>query len=154
MHLDKDGAARNWQRLAPPKIEKPDAQVWRQLIDDFWFGTHNLAKYLARGDLWTAKWLDAEIKNYILKLLEWHGVARGADVWHLGHHLQSWTDTATFTEVETLFARFDAADSRRAMRATCDLFGRLAREVSAIWELQYPDEVERGVRVLMEKMEN
>jgi aminoglycoside 6-adenylyltransferase len=128
VHFDCDGWTQNWQQIGPEQIQKPDEKVWRALIDDFWLDFYNQAKYLARGDGWTAKLLDAEIKNYVLQMLEWHASAKnGADVWHLGHHMKSWTDAATYKEIGEIFADFEVCNSWRALLKTGALFSRLAR---------------------------
>ncbi|MBD3231473.1 hypothetical protein GF322_02305 [Candidatus Dependentiae bacterium] len=43
-----------------------------ECIDDFWFEVYHVAIYLARQDLWLAKFRDNDIKRFLLKMIEWN----------------------------------------------------------------------------------
>lgn len=152
VRLDKDGLLRDWQVPAATLGVKPAVEVWNQCRTDFWFEAYNLARYLARGDLWHAKVRDAELKEYLLQMLEWHASAtRGAELWHLGHFLEKWVDETTLQEVKGVWAGFDTATNFRALNSMLDLFGRISREVATIWELPMEGVEEEGIRRFIEK---
>jgi aminoglycoside 6-adenylyltransferase len=46
------------------------------VIEEFWFEVTHLPGYLARGELWVVKFRDWTMKEDLLKMLEWHTVAR------------------------------------------------------------------------------
>jgi aminoglycoside 6-adenylyltransferase len=146
VHIDKDASTKEW-RAAPPQIAaKPDLELWHRCRSDFWFECYNWAKYLARGDLWHAKMREAEVKTYLLQMLEWHAATRGVDSRHLGHFMRDWTDETTWREIETLWAAFDVADNFRALNATLNLFARIEREVGAAWNYPLEGVDEKGIR--------
>jgi aminoglycoside 6-adenylyltransferase len=83
--------------------------------------------------------------------MEWHALARSGgslDVWHIGKGLRTWTDSATWTELQGAFGHFDARDARRAHDTTTRLYSRLAREVAGMKGWTYPGEVEELISAL------
>ena len=146
IHLDKDGLLHDWQVPALTFGVKPELEVWKQCRADFWFEAYNFAKYLARGDLWHAKTRDAEVKEYLLQMLEWHGSAtRGLDTRYMGRFMENWLDEKSWLEVENIWAGFDVADNFRGLEAKMDLFARISREVAAIWGLPMDGVDEAGI---------
>lgn len=74
--LDKDGITQN---MKPPThqvsiIKKPDEKKFAKLITDFWWDCTYVAKCLARGDIFYAKFMSENIirTEYLVPLLEWH----------------------------------------------------------------------------------
>lgn len=91
------------------------------------------------------------MKVLLLEMMEWHALARSGgsvDVWHMGKGLRTWTDAATWAELQRTFGHFDAEDARRAYDVTTRLYSRLAREVSDVKGWAYPDRVEAGISAL------
>lgn len=152
VHIDKDSSTKDWRAAEPKIAAKPNLESWKKCRADFWFECYNWAKYLARGDEWHAKMREAEVKTYLLQMLEWHAATRGFDAFHLGHFMRSWTDSATWREIETLWAKFDVAENFGALDATLSLFARLEREVSQAWNLPLAGVDEKGIRGFVDEL--
>jgi aminoglycoside 6-adenylyltransferase len=141
--LDKDGLT---TRLPPPPYtplpgDPPSAGAFRQMVEAFWYGATHVARHIRRRQLWVVKLGDAAMKAHLLTLLEWHARATHGwdiDTWHDGRFLAEWADPATWAALHAVFGRFDAADSWRALRATMDLFRRLATETARRLGMEYP----------------
>jgi aminoglycoside 6-adenylyltransferase len=151
--LDKDGLAK---RLPPPSVgfskrPLPAEERFRERVEEFWFEAFHVPRYLARGEHFLVKQRDWTMKVLLLEMMEWHALARSGgsvDVWHMGKGLRTWTDDATWAELQETFGRFDAEDARRAYDATTRLYSRLARELAGIQGWAYPDRVEAGISAL------
>jgi aminoglycoside 6-adenylyltransferase len=149
--LDKDGIA---EGLPAPtglfEVAAPPTQAeFRFVVEEFWFEAMHMPKYLVRGDLWVVKFRDWTMKCDLLRMLEWRAVALASepvDVHHIGHQLREWVDEATWQEVQGVFGQFGRDDAQRAVLATCELFGRVARETADVLGLEYPDAMEREIR--------
>ncbi len=146
--LDKDGlAGRLPPAPGPAPALPPTPMMFAAAVEEFWFEVWHVAKYLARGDLWHAKFRDATAKELLLRMVEWHAVAcRGAaDVHYLGLGMERWADPDAWRRLHDCFGRFDAADARAALFATAALFGDLSREVAVAIGVLYPQRVEDAV---------
>jgi hypothetical protein len=85
-------------------------------------------------------------------MLEWHAQSRGVrDTWFRGRFLEEWADPRALRELEGAFARYDSEDVWRALIATMDLFGWVARETARNASLSYPDIAEKKVRALVDE---
>jgi aminoglycoside 6-adenylyltransferase len=129
----------------------PSQEMFRAAVEEFWFEAFHVPKYLARGELWLVKQRDWTMKELLLRMLEWHALARNSDridIWHIGTRLRDWTDAETWKQLQGTFGQFDAADARRAFEATAELYGRLGREVARIVGLEYPQRVEDEIMAI------
>jgi hypothetical protein len=78
-------------------------------------------------------------------MIEWN--ERGKHGWDyrthpLGKHLESWVAADTWESLSRVFAHFNAEESWEALFATCELFGRVARETAQSLGCTYPSEIE------------
>ncbi len=151
--LDKSGVTAGLPAASYgfPVAGLPTQEKFSALVEEFWFEAFHVPEYLARGELWLVKQRDWTMKELLLRMIEWHAVARNAgpiDVWHIGTRLHEWTDRETSAELQGVFGRFDATDARRAFEATTRLFGRLSREVAQRADLDYPQRVESQITAL------
>jgi aminoglycoside 6-adenylyltransferase len=89
------------------------------------------------------------MKRDLLEMLEWRALATRHDgphdVWHIGTHMQTWVDAATWRDLHTIFGGFDRAGAWKALVATIRLFRKVAREAAERAGLDYPDELDRRV---------
>lgn len=134
--LDKDGLTADLAAPtgASPRKPLPTEAEFVATVTEFWFEMAHMPAYLARGELWVVKLRDGTMKEMLLRMLEWHALfTQGAatDVWYIGTKMKHWVDPATWKELQSVFGRFDAADSFRALEATIRLFVRLTDEVAA-----------------------
>ncbi len=148
--LDKDGMTGRLPAATGSFMpnELPAQAAFAAVVEEFWFEAAHIPRYILRGELWVVKFRDWTMKQLLLKMLEWHAIARSeqpVDVWHIGTHMQDWVDEATRAEMRTSFGAFDAGSSWRALLATMALFRRLAPETAAALELRYPAEADDGV---------
>lgn len=124
--LDKDGLTKGLPApgFTAPVRPLPAEARFRERVEEFWFEAFHVPRYLARGELYQVKQRDWTMKELLLEMMEWHALARSGgavDVWHMGKGLRSWTDSATWTELQTIFGHFDPQDARRAHEATTQL---------------------------------
>jgi aminoglycoside 6-adenylyltransferase len=148
--LDKDSVAADMpaSSLQAFRRGKPTETTFLECVHEFWFEAYHVAKYLRRRDLWPVKGRDWTTKCLLLRMIEWH--ERGKHGWDyrthpLGKHMESWVATETWERLARVFAHFDAEDSWEAMFATCELFGRVARETAQSLGCRYPAEIEEHI---------
>jgi len=153
---DPDGLLSDLERWVderPPEEDWPPQVVdFESLVADFWYHAVWTARKLRRGELWVAlECLDGYMKRRLLTVLEWQARARdggNADPWFGGRFLERWAEPASVAALGEAFAHYAAADVRRALRATMDLFRHQATDLSIRLELPYParaDEVATGM---------
>jgi len=148
--LDKDAVAKS---MCPPSFTayrrgKPTSQEFRECVCEFWFEAYHIAKYLWRDDLWIAKFRDWTTKEQLMKMIQWS--ERGKHAWDLkthplGKQMKSWVCPKTWESLHRCFGRFDREDAWRAMFATLELFGRVARETAQLLGCEYPAEIEDNI---------
>jgi aminoglycoside 6-adenylyltransferase len=148
--LDRDGLAAQIPEPAynAPPLKRPTEEAFVETVNAFWYHAHQIAKLIRRRDLWNVKTQDALLKVYLLRVMEWHAQAvRGweHDTWHSGRFLSEWADAETWAALQESFARFDAADSWRALLATMTLFRRLATETAAHLTYHYPHTLDEQI---------
>lgn len=145
--LDKDRRA----PVSPsqPVIAGPPGETeFLRVVEEFWFEAYHVAKFIARGELWLAKFRDGETKKFLLQMIEWHAGARMG--WHIdtrypGKNLEMWTTPDVWSELHGAFAHFDAADSVRALQVTTSLFRRIAKETAGLLNVVYPEGVDENL---------
>ena len=156
--VDKDGLAAK----LPPIPEKstsmdpPSNQAFSTNVKTFWYGALYVAKQIRRGNLWVVKYRDWTMKELLLTMLTWHARAVqgwAQETWHEGHAMQDWLDEATWTELQEVFGRFSAQDSRQALLATTALYRRLAQEVAVRLNFKYPEDLDRNISELIDRLE-
>ncbi len=153
--LDKDELTKN---LPEPtfegfKIKKPTTQEFYKNIDDFWFEVYHVAKYLARGDLWHAKWRDSDIKKrFLLKMIEWNEGSKNN--WNhetnsIGKRMESWVNKNTWKSCFEIFSHFDAQDSWKALFKMMELYRKVAKETSQNLDFEYPEKKDQTITKLI-----
>lgn len=148
--LDKDDLAAQLPppRTEPPTHTRPTAADFAFHVNGFWYGAVYVAWQIRRRNLWVVKFRDWTMKEHLLRMIEWHTQATNdweIDTWNDGHFLTEWAGPETVAALHELFGHFEAADSWRALLATMDLFGTLARETAARLNVPYPGELEKKV---------
>jgi len=139
--VDKDGLA---ARLAAAEsaqsaVAPPTEREFAEAVADFTYHTVWTAKKLRRGELWWAKsCCDSYLKGLLLRMIEWHARAGGAEARGRGRFLEEWADPRVLAALPSTFARYDAEDVWRALRATMDLYRWLAVETAEQLDYAYP----------------
>ena len=155
--LDKDNLTANMAPALsiPLTYQKPSEQEFKQTIEDFWHEAHNVARYLAQGDLWSAKFRGWETKLCLLTMLEWNAHAKHGwdyDTAWLGKHMQQWIDPQIWQSLHTAFAHFDADDSWDALFTTMTVFRDTARETAELLNYKYLEHEDRKIGDLITAM--
>ena len=152
--IDKDGQTTGMAApfSRPMEYERPTEEEFHFNIEDFWHEAHNVAKYLARGDLWSVKFRDWESKRFLLQMIEWHAHSRHGwqyDTSVRGKWMSRWVDPEIWESLHGSFARFDAEDSWNALLNTVGLFRRIAPETATRLGYQYLEDVDRNMAGLI-----
>ncbi len=139
--LDKDNMAHRVipPDFTPPALRPPSKNEFLENVLSFRYLCLFIAKQLMRGELWVVKARDNNMKDYILKMIEWHTRAvKGweTDTWHGGRYMEKWAAPWISEAVPRLFAHFDKQDSSRALFESMDFYRRLATETAQ--RLNYP----------------
>ena len=141
--VDKDDTARYIVPLDFKPVSTPpiDENAFVQVVNMFFFSSLYIAKQIVRGELWTAKIRENELRVLLLQMMEWHAKALNGDdydVWHGGRFLHEWADQKTLRELKSTFAQFEKADSLRGLLASMSLFRRISVETANKLKLDYP----------------
>ncbi len=148
--VDKDG---NGSRIIPPAfsplpLRPPTQDEFVETVESFLYLALHTAKKLLRGELWLVQSWDGKLKEHLLLMMQWHVRAHKGwetDTWYSGHFLEQWADKQTVEELKETFARYDAADCRRALWSTIHLFCRLSEEFSETLAYPYPGQTVESV---------
>lgn len=150
--IDKDNLIKG---AIPPSYteyntKRPTREEYEELVNGFWWDVTYVAKYLRRGELYSAKWmLDAHLHHHFLyTLLAWHAGARSdwtTNPGARGRWLNRLLDSETWSDVESTFAGPDPEDNWRAMFRMAEVFGRIGAEVGEKLGYSYPCQVGRDV---------
>jgi aminoglycoside 6-adenylyltransferase len=152
--IDKDGELASIdlddvEPPSPPALGEPDYVF---LVSDFLFQVVWCTKHLRRGELWIAKRdVDGYMKDLLLRMIEWHGRLKEADVatWGItsfGRLLEEWAAPWILDELAGTFATYDRKDIGRALLELIELFRKVASEVGQLAGYRYPDDVHEAVQ--------
>ena len=130
--VDKDGRAPDpGQTRVVATL--PDDSALREQLNWGYAAALMCAKAIVRDEPWSAKVRDRDLKASLLALIEWdHRSRYGADydVRFLGSRMRTWMDADIQEALESCWARFDAEDSARALRASVALFAMLGERIT------------------------
>ena len=138
--------------------DPPNQNEFQRIIEEFWFEVYHVAKYLARGDLWSAKFRDAGIKQeFLLQMIRWHAQAKHdwAYTTHTqGKRIQEWVDNETWNELQQCFGHLKEKDSWHALKQIMALFRRLSHETARLLGFSYPLELDDNISYLAKSYED
>jgi aminoglycoside 6-adenylyltransferase len=125
--VDKDGTAP--REVTPPAWEQPGASEFEESLNLAYAAALMLAKAIVRGELWSAKIRDEDLKDQLLAMIEWDHRARYGpdfDTRYLGTRMTEWMDADVRDGLLTCWGHFDAADTEAALRSSMNLYVTLA----------------------------
>ncbi len=155
--LDKDDITSKLQtpeyKNLPTKI--PSQAEFSALVEEFFFESFHVAKYLKRNDLWSVKFRDWTTKELLLKMIEWYEKSIHVwdyDTWYLGQKIEKWIEKDLYKELQLIFAHFDQEDSVQAMDATINLFRKIAKQTALNCQYLYPEEIDKNITGYINKI--
>lgn len=155
--VDKTGLTRRWPRPAfRAHVPSPPTQVdYDTLVEEFWWSSSYVAKYLWRGEVVAARFaLDVDMKLGVLRrFLEWRiELAHGWSVkpGKLGRGLERLLDPETAAELAATYVGPGVDENWQALFATTALFRRVAREAAAELGLVYPQALDDDATAYLE----
>jgi aminoglycoside 6-adenylyltransferase len=125
----------------PSSIETPAPTQERfdQVVNDFWYHLLWSAKKLWRGEVLVAKQAcDGWLTGLLVELARWR--SDESDTWHGSRFFERWAGDDLVAALGPTFARYEAQDVARALRAKAVLFGRVEDEVAARYDLVVPED--------------
>jgi aminoglycoside 6-adenylyltransferase len=154
--LDRDGLATQISLPDGHSIthRMPSEADFGQLCDMFWYLNVYVARQLRRGELWPAKMREAQARDMLLRMLEWHAGAQSGwtrDTWHNGRYLYEWADPRALSELHAIFSSYEITATSQALLEIAKLFSWLARETAAGIGYSYAAEPEEHAIQLMQE---
>ncbi|MHC6198001.1 AadS family aminoglycoside 6-adenylyltransferase [Elizabethkingia miricola] len=155
--LDKDGITQN---MKPPThrisiIKKPDEKDFTKLFKDFWWDCTYVAKCLARGDIFYAKFVSENIlrTEYLVPLLEWH-IANQHN-WDIttnkhGRLFKKYLSQDLWSKTEQTFSGSNIEENWKALFSMTDIMGELGKNLAEALNYSYPSEMENNIRTYLE----
>jgi aminoglycoside 6-adenylyltransferase len=125
----------------PSSIETsaPTQDRFDQLVNDFWYHLLWAAKKLWRGEVLVAKQAcDGWLTGRLVELARWR--SDETDTWHGSRFFERWAGDDIVEALGPTFARYEAEDVARALRAKAALFGQIEDEVAARHGLTVPED--------------
>lgn len=151
--IDKDGLT---HAMLPPSyqisiIKKPSEGQFKQLLNDFWWDTTYVAKCLARGDIFYAKFMSENVirTDYMVPLLEWY-IAMKHD-WKVttnkhGRLFKQYLYPDLWSRVEHTFSNANISHNWDSLFVMADLISEIGNKVSKDLGYTYPLQLELDVR--------
>lgn len=136
--LDKDGLTTNLNQKSP-EWEPPEADAFEESVHWAYAAALMCAKALVRGELWSAKFRDNDLKEQLLEMIEWDHKARYGnqyDTRYLATRMSEWMDEDIRGELSLCWGHFSALDSVLALRHTLTLYRRVSERTSIAYGLR------------------
>ena len=137
------------------KQKPPTEKEFHRVINEFWFEAYHVAKYLARGDLWSVKFRDNGLKQeFLLQMIRWNEQAKHQ--WDYSTHsqgkrMQEWVGEETWDSLQKCFAHYSSSDSWSALNKTLSLFRHLSKETASLLKYSYPNNLDKNISSLIQK---
>ncbi len=155
--LDRDGDA---ARLLPPSTaayvpRPPTHGEYRALVDEFWWETLYVSKYVARNELMPARYSLEVVLRYdcLIPMLEWY--VQIPRTWEQsvgvrGRGLRWLLDPEDRETLDATYAGETLKSHGEALRAMVELFRKAARAVARDLGFHYPSTLDRETERLLE----
>lgn len=159
--LDKDGIT---QEMKKPTykisiIKKPTEKEFQQTINDFWWDTTYVAKSLARGEIFYAKFsLETIIRtDYLIPIIEWY--IASLNNWNIttnkyGRLFKKYLSAEMWQKAEQTFSGSKIHDNWNALFSMADLVSEIGTELSEKLRYEYPTQLETDIRKYLNSLKN
>ena len=157
--LDKDGITAS---LKPPSYrafipKPPDEKQYRETIEVFFTEAFYIAKYLRRGDVVAAKYIQdgMQKQEHLIPMLVWHmEIEHG---WKIkpglyGRRLQQYLRPDLYTALESTYTGTSLAEGRLAIERSNALMLTAGIEVGLALGFQYPEDLHRRAVAYIRKI--
>jgi aminoglycoside 6-adenylyltransferase len=131
--LDKDKLSAHLSEV-PPRATLPTPEEFDTCANWFYAAALMCAKCITRNEPWMAKFRDWDMKNQLLRMIEWDHKSRygwSYDTWHRGAHMCEWMDGDIIIALRPCWAGLQAKDMISALWASVELFDRLMRRTAS-----------------------
>ena len=155
--LDKDGML---TKMKAPEmigfiIKKPGPEEFRKNTDEFWFEVYHVAKYLYRGDIWTAKSKDWDSKERLRQMLQWNESSKRN--WNFsakdnGKEMKDWIDKHIWEKLGTCFGRFEPEESWQTLDNTIKIYREVTVETANCLEYEYDQQSDNHISQFIEDL--
>jgi len=151
--LDKDDITKGLKKPSyrVSIIKRPSIEEFQRILNDFWWDTTYVAKCLARGDIFYAKFMSEDnIRTaYLVSLIEWHVASQHQ--WNIttnkhGRLFKKYLQEHEWQMVEATFSGSDINDNWNALFAMADLVHKIGNVLAEKLEGTYPHQLELKVR--------
>ncbi len=159
--LDKDGVT---VALSSPTFKAfvpkpPTEKEFTSLVNEFWWDSAYVARYLWRDDLMAVKFMpDNGLKqNELRKMLEWSISIEQGWNWKPGHYgrgIGKMLDAETYTELVGAYAGGALDDLWESLFRTAALFRNVAIKVADALGYEYPYELDKRVSIYHHTVRN
>ena len=134
----------------------PSEAEYRAVVDEFWWESLYVAKYVGRGELLPARYSLETVLRYrcLIPMLEWYvQVPRQWEqsVGVRGSGLRWLLEPEERTTLDRTYAGETLRGHAEALTAMIELFTRAARAVARDLGFPYPSAVERETRALIDR---
>ncbi|HZD79654.1 MAG TPA: aminoglycoside 6-adenylyltransferase, partial [Actinomycetota bacterium] len=156
--LDRDRIA---DRLPPPSVlayvpRPPSDAEYRAVVEEFWWESLYVAKYIGRGELLPARYSLETVLRYrcLVPMLEWYvQIGRGWEqsVGVRGSGLRWLLAPDERTALDATYAGDTLRGHAEALEAMVELFTHAARAIARDLGYTYPSTVDRETRMLLRR---
>jgi aminoglycoside 6-adenylyltransferase len=133
--LDKDGVATQLSSAPATAASPPAEDEFLECIHWFYAAAIMFARCIVRDEPWQAKVRDWDLKQQLLRMIEWDHKARygwAYDTWSRGKRLKEWMDPDLLADLGASWSGFGGADNARALLRSMELFERLTRRTADV----------------------
>lgn len=150
--MDKDNltAGMKTPEYKPAFIQKPTAEAYHQLMNDFWWDMTYVAKCLWRDNLFYAKFMSEDMmrSQYLRPMIEWYiGMQHN---WKVstnkkGRLFKRYLSPELWTRIEATFSGSAPEDNWRALQAYTEVGRELGQALAAGLGYTYPAKLDRQI---------
>lgn len=153
--VDKEDYARKINRCIAKNEKLPLSESsFQELVNEFWFELHYVAKFLKRGEVWFVKGIQAGIReNYFLPLFEECARIEGVKTSFSGRKIEKWLPSVFVKRLPCLFAGYDVADGWQVMWEEIALFEEVSLFVARNRYFDLPVAKIEGMKALLKQIQ-
>lgn len=139
--------------------QKPTKEKYETLINEFWWNTTYVPKYLWRDQLPFAKTMLGQSMQdkYLRQIIKWYiGLKSNWSVntGNCGKYFKQYLDLELWSAYESTYCGAGIKENWDAFYKAVNLFCKLARELGEALDYEYPHETEKSMLTYYKKIQN